>query len=79
MTAPRAIPRVFISRRASYPDNLADSANVNAYPAALDGPNGHEPAVAVRTGSRVRLILTPGAAISLANDIADLLERMDAA
>jgi hypothetical protein len=79
MTRTRPLPRPFISRSNKYRDNIEDSISINTYPATLDGPNGHEPAVAIRTGSRTRIILTPEGAIKLANQIADLIERMEAA
>lgn len=71
--------RPFISKPDSYAVNVQDGIDINAFAALLTAPEGREPAVVVRSGSRIRFIIPAIDAIRLANEIADAVEAAEAA
>lgn len=67
----------FKSNPKHYEFNLRDSKTVAAVPAGIMSPDGEEtPGVAIMTANQPRLVLTAEAALKIAHEIANAIERM---
>lgn len=66
---------MFISYEHRYPLNIRDGETLNVIPAELQGPNGLEIGVAIKSGSYLKYVLRGDHAIALCNAIIDTLDE----
>lgn len=71
---------MFISRPQHYDHNHSESRRVSAAPAQLTTPNGTtEPGVLIRSAQYIKFVLPASEALRIANQIADAVEKAEAA
>lgn len=66
---------MFYSRSNHYERDIEQGAALNAVPAVLKGPTGHEPGAAIFIGKYVRLVLREDHVIALCNALIDALDE----
>jgi hypothetical protein len=66
---------MFTSWPHRYALNVRDGETTHVIQAEIQGPNGSEPGVAIRTGSYVKYVLRADHALALCNEIVDALEN----
>lgn len=69
--------RTFISKPVNYRSNVSEGLSVEAGPAHLTSPDGHENGVVIRCGRAIKLVIPAREAIRLANEIADSIEALE--
>lgn len=65
---------MFTSWPHRYNLNIKDGETIKVLQAEIQGPNGSEPGIAIKSGSYVKYVLRADHALTLCNEIVDALE-----